>query len=406
MNAPAKTADNPVAVFRKELDHMTQQFATALPAHIPAERFARVVMTAIQNSPKLLKCTRQSLWNACMKAAQDGLLPDGRDGAIVPYGETEDGQRGSDIAQWMPMIGGLRKKARNSGEIRDWYVEVVYAGDHFHYQKGDDPRLEHVPVSPGQRHKNAPHYGIIAAYSIAIFKDGSKSVPEVMWIEDIIAIRNKSKAKKGPWSDPAFFPEMCKKTVARRHSKTLPMSTDLDDLVRRDDELYDLSGAKDDAAAKRPRSLAGALDRLAGADVNGKVIEHKPGDAGDENDAPHDGDAEESASDEGGAAETAEPTRQAARQGGSPDSDSTARGKGAEQAAGSGDAPSQSDPAAEEDDLETVAGCFEAGERARRSGKTRKALPAELKAKGKENSASSWFAGWDQADKDMSEAGS
>jgi hypothetical protein len=42
---------------------------------------------------------------------------------------------------------------------------------------------------------------------------------------------------------------MVRKTVARRHSKALPMSSDLDDLIRREDDLYELP----DARAARPR---------------------------------------------------------------------------------------------------------------------------------------------------------
>ncbi len=40
------------------------------------------------------------------------------------------------------------------------------------------------------------------------------------------------------------------------------MSTDLDDLIRRDDDLYDFEGAKDDAQATQPKSLAQRLDVL------------------------------------------------------------------------------------------------------------------------------------------------
>ena len=58
-----------VEVFRADLVRMEQQFVAALPAHIPVERFMRVVMTAVQNNPELLKCTRQSLFNACVRAA-------------------------------------------------------------------------------------------------------------------------------------------------------------------------------------------------------------------------------------------------------------------------------------------------------------------------------------------------
>jgi recombination protein RecT len=109
-------------------------------------------------------------------------------------------------------------------------------------------------------------------------KDGSKS-REVMSIEEVEGVRGKSQALNGPWKDPVFYPEMVRKTVARRHSKVLPMSSDLDDLIRRDDALYDLAGARDEAAARnggRPQSLATSLDNLAKLPSPGTQAE--PGD--------------------------------------------------------------------------------------------------------------------------------
>lgn len=221
--------------FRRDLDRMQPQFKAALPVHITPEKFQRVVMTAIQNNPSLLKCTRQSLFNACMRAASDGLLPDGREGAIVPFSENEDGQKKSDQASWMPMIAGIRKKARNSGEIADWYCEVVYQGDDFDYQLGDEPHIHH---RPGPREENEK---ITHVYSICRFKDGTLS-RDVMTIGQVEKLRKAfSRAKRGPWNNPVTYPEMAKKTVARRHAKSLPMSTDLEAVIRRDDELYDLS---------------------------------------------------------------------------------------------------------------------------------------------------------------------
>jgi recombination protein RecT len=248
--AAAAERPNEIAVIRHELAGMTEQFKSALPAHIPVERFVRVVMTALQNNPDLVrKCSRRSLWNSAMKAAQDGLLPDGREGAIVEYGGE---------AQWLPMIAGLRKKARNSGEIATWDAQVVHAKDAFEFELGDEPYIRHRPCldeEPGQ---------VIAAYSVAVLKSGEKS-REVMSIAAIEKVRARSRAKKGgPWFSD--FEEMCRKTVARRHSKVLPTSTDLDDLLRRDDDLYDMKGAGDAAIAggDKHKTLAGRLDALAG----------------------------------------------------------------------------------------------------------------------------------------------
>ena len=69
---------NAISEVRLQLDTMIGQFAAVLPRHIPVERFGRVVLTAVQTNPVLSNVERRSLWNACMKAAQDGLMPDGR----------------------------------------------------------------------------------------------------------------------------------------------------------------------------------------------------------------------------------------------------------------------------------------------------------------------------------------
>ena len=122
-----------------ELGQRQPQFRAALPAHIPVERFVRVVLTAIQTSPKLAQMDRASLWNACMRAAQDGLLPDGREGALVPF-------KGK--VTWIPMVGGIRKKVRNSEAIATWDVHAVHTKDQFQFELGDDPYIKHKPFMP------------------------------------------------------------------------------------------------------------------------------------------------------------------------------------------------------------------------------------------------------------------
>jgi recombination protein RecT len=252
-----------------ELKNREGQFQAALPAHVPVERFMRVVLTAVQNNPALARADRPSLWNSAMRAAQDGLLPDGRDGAFVIYNTKEKDEGGKErwIAkvQWMPMIGGIRKKVRNSGEIKDWNAQVVHAKDAFEFELGDQPFIRHKPFMDGDP---GP---VVAAYSIAQFKSGELS-REVMTRAQIEKVRSASRSKdKGPWID--WFEEMARKTVARRHAKVLPMSTDLDDLIRRDDELYDLDGKSDKVVAgAAPKSLGDRLDMLAGTAPN--RIEH------------------------------------------------------------------------------------------------------------------------------------
>lgn len=271
-NERAKPA---IVRFKESMDARMAELQFALPAHISPERFQRVALTALQRKPELLKCTQQSLWNACLLAAQDGLMPDGREGAIVPYGENANGKRQADIATWMPMIEGLRKKARNSGEISNWEAHLVREKDHFEVILGDTPRIDHKPYfgaeDPGH---------IIGAYSIAWLKDGTIS-RDVMTKRDLDKIRAKSKAANGPWQDPAFEGEMYKKTVARRHYKQLPHSSDLDDMIRRDDEAFGLEDRTEDQIeqrqVRRVANTAAAFDQFAG-NGNQAFIEHQSDD--------------------------------------------------------------------------------------------------------------------------------
>src|ERR1017187_4438432 len=228
--APAGPKKVSLKDLHDEMDRQAPQFEAVLPKHIPVERFMRVLRTAVQLNPKLALVDRRSLFTSCVQAATDGLVPDGREGALVPFNDNKRGM----IAQWMPMVAGLRKKDRQSGEISTWDCYVVYSHDEFTYELGNEPRILHKPCIDGDAGD------VVAAYSIAILKDGQKS-REVMTVAQINKIRARSRAANaGPWVTD--YAEMCRKTVARRHSKVLPMNTDLDDLIRRDDALYDFDG--------------------------------------------------------------------------------------------------------------------------------------------------------------------
>ncbi|MGY2052922.1 recombinase RecT [Methylobacterium sp. JK268] len=208
--------------FRGDFQRMSGEIAAALPPHIPAERFVRVVLTAVQGDAALLEADRKSLFEAAMKAAQDGLLPDKREGALVIF---------KNRVQWMPMIAGILKKVRNSGELISVAAHVVYENDRFAYVLGDEERIEHEPKLDG------PRGAARAVYAIARTKDGG-IYREVMSLEEVEKVRKVSRAANdGPWV--TWWEEMARKTVLRRLSKRLPMSTDMDDLIRRDDDLYD-----------------------------------------------------------------------------------------------------------------------------------------------------------------------
>lgn len=211
---------NPVAVIRQNLTAMAPEFKAALPTHVSVEKFSRVAMTAIQNNPQLQNADRRSLFGAVVRLAQDGLLPDGREAALVMFGNK---------AQAMPMIAGVLKKIRQSGEVAKISAQVVHQNDHFVVRYGFDEDVEHSPP-PLDEPRGEP----IGAYATAILKDGSRLL-EVMSLEEIEKVRSVSRASKnGPWVQ--WWGEMARKTVMRRLSKRLPMSTDLEDEIFSRDE--------------------------------------------------------------------------------------------------------------------------------------------------------------------------
>ncbi len=227
----ATAANQAVAVakpsqFEAELAQYEPQLAAALPSHIPVERFKRTFITAINQNPDLARLDRRSLFTSLVKCAQDGLLPDGREAALVKFG---------DKAQYMPMVAGIIKRMRNSAELASITAHVVYERDQFEYVLGDDERISHKPAT-GERGKP------VGAYAIAKLKSG-ETQREFMSIDQIEAVRRVSRAaQNGPWV--AWWDQMARKSVIKRLAKFLPMSADDREFLRRDDELETTGGER------------------------------------------------------------------------------------------------------------------------------------------------------------------
>jgi recombination protein RecT len=215
----------PVDQFRKELTQMESQIKAVLPPTVPVERFSRVVLTAVQGKPELLGMDRAALFTACLECAKDGLIPDGKEAALVPF-------KGK--PKYMPMVKGIIKAVHNSGEIADVALIIVCEKDDFKYWVDDrGEHVEHRPNIFADRGK------MVGVYSFVKLRSGSVSI-ETMSKADVDKIREVSLAKNGPWGD--WYEEMAKKSAFRRHSKRLPMSADAERVVQRDDDMFDLDG--------------------------------------------------------------------------------------------------------------------------------------------------------------------
>lgn len=185
-----------------------QQVAMALPEGMKPERFVRVMATALLENPELAgKADANTILSAGIKAAQDGLLPDGREAAFVMF-------KGK--CQYLPMVGGLRKIAAQYGWVLT--AAVVYEHDVFEFRLGLDEGLIHRPPRPGS--DRGPSIG---AYAVARHRGDGTRVFEFLEAAEIEKVRATSRnADKGPWVE---WPDrMWEKTAARRLFKKLPLA--------------------------------------------------------------------------------------------------------------------------------------------------------------------------------------
>lgn len=243
---------------------MRAEIAKALPKDIDPDRFIRTVVTAVQMNQDLLFAERRSLLSSCMKAAQDGLMPDGREAVLNIYNTKIKVQEGSrtvekwtPTVQYLPMVRGVLKVMRNSGMVAHIDAAAVYERDHFAFKRGDDPKIEHEPYlgaeEPGK---------IVAAYIIVRLTNGEVH-REVMPFRDIEKTRSASKSGSGdssPWVK--WYDQMAIKAVIKRAAKILPTSSEaLDRVLQNDNDAsgFDFNQRGTDAAAITQQTAAPRL---------------------------------------------------------------------------------------------------------------------------------------------------
>jgi phage RecT family recombinase len=226
------------AAFQTDLDAYTPNLMQALPVHVSVEKFKRVLITAVSSNPDLLYANRRTLFTAAVKCASDGLLPDGREAALVVY-NTKIKQRDPntgldrelriDAVQYLPMVAGIRKRMRNTGEVLSADAHVVHENDKFQFKLGDDGFIDHEPAGLSTEPGKA-----LGAYAIIKLKSG-EVLRDVMRASDIEKTRKQSRGANGlMWT--TFAEEAWRKTVLRRCSKAAPQSAELESLLNRDEE--------------------------------------------------------------------------------------------------------------------------------------------------------------------------
>lgn len=215
----------------KTLDVMQPSLTTDLQGTgINPERFIATAKTAIQThvqKDRLEKADRNSLFLAIKKAATDGLMPDNREAALVVYG---------DQVQYQPMVQGLVKLARQSGEIVSISSEVVYSNDKFKLDfniGGID--FCHSPCWDGDRGEP------ILVWATVKLKSGetmARAYPKKRI--DQIASRSKQSANYSP-TQGKDWEEFWRKAAIRNILKYAPKSTQLEQVLAKSDEEFETS---------------------------------------------------------------------------------------------------------------------------------------------------------------------
>jgi recombination protein RecT len=210
------------------LDKMESSFNDSLKnTGISADRFLTTAKTAIQthaDRDRLEKADRNSLYLAIKKSAGDGLMPDGREAALVVYGNQ---------VQYQPMVQGLVKLARNSGEIESINAEVVFENDEFDLSYGiDGVSFKHAPRWTEERGQPVLVWATVKLKSGEVI---ARAYPKKRI--DQIATRSKMSNNYDP-NKGKDWEEFWRKAAIRNILKYAPKSTVLDKAMEAADREF------------------------------------------------------------------------------------------------------------------------------------------------------------------------
>jgi phage RecT family recombinase len=241
------TRIHPIVQFENFLEQRKERYKKTLPAHISPERFIKIITNAALQNSEILACDRESLAMAILKAAAQGLMPDGVEGAIVPMGKR---------AQWLPMYQGLLKLFRNSGEYLWCGADIVYEGDEWdHWTDENGPHFTHRKAHDRNEKK------VLWVYAAATTKSGGKFIA-ALTENEIEKHRKQSRTTRddSPWNK--WWEAMAKKTAIIVLAKMLPKSSDIEEFMQEEErEALDVQLPEQ----RRQVTAVDAMDQFASA---------------------------------------------------------------------------------------------------------------------------------------------
>jgi recombination protein RecT len=279
MTDPAPKA-NAVTVIANTLRERDMQAAIRvnLPKDVDQDKFTSATIEALRRAPQVFEdCDRTSVYNAIVEAARDGLIPDGKQGALVPF-NTKVGEKYIKKCQWMIMPSGIVDKLAKQGVTV--YAASVYDGDQI--EVWNDDAGQHVKHEVNAFGERGPRIG---AYACARTAKGVTYV-ETMNLTQLAAVAKVSKSKTkdgipyGPWID---WPDrMSEKSCLHRIVKRIPNVT-----IAEDDEFKETSdrpaitiaavpqerSPDQDRPPERPKALQAVVDQTTGEITQGEGSE-------------------------------------------------------------------------------------------------------------------------------------
>ena len=228
-NAIAKAKlDKPQKTLRDYIKSMEGEIKKALPSVLTPERFTRMMLSAVSNTPKLPECTPKSFLAAMMSAAQLGLEPNTPLGQayLIPFKN-----KGVLEVQFQVGYKGLIDLAYRSGEVDIIQAQAVHENDEWECEFGIEPKLRHVPADTNRGE-------VVRYYAMFRTKTGGYGF-EVMPVDDIKAHAQKYSqsfnSSFSPWK--SNFDAMAKKTVLKQCLKYAPMKSDFVKAIANDETI-------------------------------------------------------------------------------------------------------------------------------------------------------------------------
>lgn len=223
----------------------SKAFAKALPNPAELGRFMACALSQFSH-PKtgraLMACSKASIYNAVMQSARLGVMPDGMNAYLIPYGG---------VCSFQLSYRGLCDMAIRNGIAKYFASDIVCENDTFIWENGE--LVKHVPNGWDEDER-----GKVVGVWVRAYLPGGEHTDCRMSVKEVDKVKSKSQSAKqadGPWNE--WYDEMAKKSCLKRLFKTMQNTPELAEAVAIDNRDYDTG------STSQRRERVNAADLLA-----------------------------------------------------------------------------------------------------------------------------------------------